>query len=86
VENLVTQVVEEAWDQFTRSYQELVVETFWQLGLTLSINGSCNNKLFVKGIESSYCTLAIGRPIRSDKAPIYVTLVNLRRYHKHQLL
>ena len=48
---LVTQAVGEAWDQFTRKYQELVVETFRKLGLTLPIDGSCDDELSVKGIE-----------------------------------
>ena len=48
---LVTQAVGEAWDQFTPKYQEQVVEIFRKLGLTLPIDGSCDNELSVKGIE-----------------------------------
>ena len=55
---LVTQAVGEAWDQFSRRYQGLVVETFRKLGLTLLIDSSCDDELSVKGIES--CLLQIG--------------------------
>ena len=48
---LVTQAVGETWDQFTRNYQELVVETLRKLGLRLPIDGSCDDELSVKGIE-----------------------------------
>ena len=48
---LVTQAVGLAWDQSTRKYQELFVKTFRKSGLTLPIDGSCDDELSVKGIE-----------------------------------
>jgi len=50
---LVTQAVGEAWEQFCERHQELVVQTFWKLGLTLPIDGSSDEELLVKGIDSS---------------------------------
>ena len=48
---LVTQAVGEAWEKFSQTYQELVVITFGKLGLTLPINGSCDDELSIKGID-----------------------------------
>ncbi|RPA93736.1 hypothetical protein L873DRAFT_1703897, partial [Choiromyces venosus 120613-1] len=50
---LVTQAVGHAWDQFCLKHQELIVETFRKLGLTLPIDGSLDEELSVKGIDSS---------------------------------
>ena len=48
---LVTHAVGEAWEKFGQTYQELVVTTFRKLGLTLPINGSCDDELSIKGID-----------------------------------
>jgi len=42
---LVTHAVAQAWEQFTSSqaYKELIVSTFRKLGLTLPIDGSCDD-------------------------------------------
>ena len=50
---LVTQAVGQAWEQFSHTYQELVVNTFRQLGLTLPIDGSYDSELSIKGIDPS---------------------------------
>ncbi|RPB03805.1 hypothetical protein L873DRAFT_1856594 [Choiromyces venosus 120613-1] len=50
---LVTQVVGQVWDQFCLKHQELIVETFHKLGLTLTIDGSSDGELSVKGIDLS---------------------------------
>jgi len=49
----VAQAVGEAWEQFSGKHQGLVVETFGKLGLTLPIDGSSDQELSVKGIDSS---------------------------------
>jgi len=50
---LVTHVVGEAWEKFCYTYQELVAITFRKLGLTLPIDGSCDDELLIKGIDPS---------------------------------
>jgi len=50
---LVTQAVGAAWEQFCEKHQGLVVSTFRKLGLTLPIDGSSDEELSVKGIDSS---------------------------------
>jgi len=52
---LVTHAVAQAWEQFTSSqaYKELIVSTFRKLGLTLPIDGLCDDELSIKGIDSS---------------------------------
>lgn len=40
-------------EQFSERHQELVVQTFRKLGLTLPIDGSSDEELSVKGIDSS---------------------------------
>lgn len=50
---LVTHAVGEAWEKFSQTYQELVVTTFRKLGLTLPIDGSCDDELSIKGIDPS---------------------------------
>ena len=50
---LVTHAVGEAWEKFSQTYQELVVTIFRKLGLTLPIDGSCDDELSIKGIDPS---------------------------------
>jgi len=50
---LVTHAVGQAWEIFCEKSQESVVQTFRQLGLTLPIDGSCDDELSVKGISPS---------------------------------
>jgi len=52
---LVTHAVAKAWEQFTsrQAYKKLVISTFRKLGLTLPIDGSCDDELSIKGIDSS---------------------------------
>jgi len=52
---LVTHVVAQAWEPFTSSqaYKELIVSTFRKLALTLPMDGSCDDELSIKGIDSS---------------------------------
>jgi len=50
---LITKCVSEAWETFSLKYQELIVSTFRKLGLTLPIDGSCDEELAVKGISSN---------------------------------
>ena len=52
---LVTHAVAQAWEQFTSSQasKELVISTFRKLGLTLPIDGSCDDELSIKGIDSA---------------------------------
>jgi len=54
---LVTHAVGEAWEKFNQTYQELVVTTFRKLGLTLPIDGSCDDELSIKGIDPSLLTI-----------------------------
>jgi len=51
---LVTHAVGEAWEQFSTSHQDLIIKTLRKLGLTLSVDGSCDEELSVKGINSSF--------------------------------
>jgi len=48
---LVTHAVGQAWEIFCERNQESVIQTFLSLGLTLPIDGSCDNELSVKGIS-----------------------------------
>ena len=48
---LVTHAVGQAWEIFCERNQESVIQTFRSLGLTLPIDGSCDNELSVKGIS-----------------------------------
>ncbi|KAG0126951.1 hypothetical protein HOY82DRAFT_614237 [Tuber indicum] len=50
---LVTQALGYAGTQFCLKHQELIAETFRKLGLTLPIDGSSDEELSVKGIDSS---------------------------------
>jgi hypothetical protein len=50
---LVTRAVGEAWDRFCTTHEQLIISIFRKLGLTLPIDGSCDNELSVKGIDSS---------------------------------
>ena len=54
---LVTHAFGEAWEKFNQTYQELVVTTFRKLGLTLPIDGSCDDELSIKGIDPSLLTI-----------------------------
>lgn len=47
---LITTCVAEAWERFCTTRKELIVQTFRNLGLSLPIDGSCDDELKVKGI------------------------------------
>ncbi|RPA95487.1 hypothetical protein L873DRAFT_1792241 [Choiromyces venosus 120613-1] len=51
---LTTWAVGEAWEVFSREQAEVVKKSFRILGLALPINGSCDNEISVKEIESAY--------------------------------
>jgi len=50
---LVTWAVGEAWERFCLKHQDLVINTFRKLGLTLPIDGSQDHELSIKGIDPS---------------------------------
>lgn len=47
---LVTKCVADAWEQFCTTRKPLIVQTFRNLGLSLPIDGSCDDELKIKGI------------------------------------
>jgi len=51
---LTTWAVEEAWEVFSRERAEVVKKSFRILGLALPIDGTCDDEISVKGIESAY--------------------------------
>lgn len=71
---LITKCVGEAWELFCIKHQELIVTTFRKLGLTLPIDGSCDNELAIKGISKELLEIgdwqrlenSIGLPIPSS--------------------
>jgi len=64
---LVTHAVGQAWEIFCEKNQESVIQTFRSLGLTLPIDGSCDNELSVKGIPPDL--LPIGDWQRGPRGP-----------------
>jgi len=51
---LTTWKVGQAWEVFSREQAEVVIKSFRILGLVLAINGTCDDEISVKGIESAY--------------------------------
>jgi len=51
---LTTWAVGEAWEVFSRERAEVVKKSFRILGLALPIDGTCDDEISVKGIESAY--------------------------------
>jgi hypothetical protein len=48
---LMTRCVGKAWEQFSTTRQEVVVQSFRKLGLSLPIDGSCDAELSIKGLD-----------------------------------
>jgi hypothetical protein len=48
---LMTRCVGKAWEQFYITRQEVVVQSFRKLGLSLPIDGSCDAELSIKGLD-----------------------------------
>jgi hypothetical protein len=47
----MTRCVGKAWQQFSITRQEVVVQSFRKLGLSLPIDGSCDAELSIKGLD-----------------------------------
>jgi hypothetical protein len=50
---MMTQGVGEAWEQFNREKREVVVRSFRCLGISLPIDGSCDNEISIKGLDTT---------------------------------
>ena len=48
---LVQKCVAQAWEIFSTEKRDVVVNSFRKVGLSLPIDGSCDNELSVKGIS-----------------------------------
>jgi hypothetical protein len=48
----MTRCVGKAWEQFCTTRQEVVVKSFRKLGLSLPIDGSCDEELSIKGLDA----------------------------------
>lgn len=51
---LTTWAVGEAWEIFTRERVEVIKKSFRILGLALTINGSCDEEITIKGLDCTY--------------------------------
>ena len=50
---MMTQCVGEAWEQFNREKREVVVRSFRCLGISLPIDGSCDDEISIKGLDTT---------------------------------
>jgi hypothetical protein len=48
---LMTRCVGKAWEQFCTTRKEVVVQSFRKLGISLPIDGSCDEELSIKGLD-----------------------------------
>ena len=48
---LMTWIVGETWDWLHREKSELIAKSFWQVGITLPIDGAQDSELRIKGLE-----------------------------------
>jgi len=72
---LTTWAVGEALEVFSREQVEVVKRSFRILGLALPINGTCDNEISVKGIESAYLVEGLKGLERGG-----LTLIDLEEY------
>jgi hypothetical protein len=47
----MTRCVGQAWEQFSSTRKEVVVQSFRKLGMSLPIDGSCDAELSIKGLD-----------------------------------
>jgi len=50
---MMTQCMGEAWEQFNREKREVVVRGFRCLGISLPIDGSCDDEISIKGLDTT---------------------------------
>jgi hypothetical protein len=48
---MVTHVVANAWKKFCNEKRELVIKSFMDVGVTLPVDGSCDNNIKIKGMD-----------------------------------
>lgn len=51
---LTTWAVGEAWERFTNERQDVIRRSFRVIGLSLPIDGSCDEEISIKGIDKTY--------------------------------
>ncbi|KAG0129183.1 hypothetical protein HOY82DRAFT_540914 [Tuber indicum] len=66
---LTTWAVGEAWEIFTSEQIEVVKKSFHILGLALPIDGTCDQEISIKGLDSTYLQEGIKNWERRESIP-----------------
>lgn len=53
---MTTWAVGDAWERFSKEKQQVVIRSFWAVRLALPIDGSCDSKISIKGLDTAGLT------------------------------